>query len=140
MQVSLRFSIGGDSGLAETTFQVCRQQLMKKLLAGFAADGKATRAISTRFQPALHGFANSQIFVLHTVPHGNTLLVIFACRLADIREIEVENHSAMVDVDGYHKICVEISRIAIEHEIGIEPEIPGAIALARVAGGGVFVG
>jgi hypothetical protein len=61
-------------------------------------------------------------------------------RLADVGEIEIENHVAVINVDGDHEICIHVSRVAVDHEVGMLPEIPGAVALARGSGRGIRVG
>ena len=46
----------------------------------------------------------------------------------------------MIDVDGDYQIRVHVSLIAVDHEVGMLPEIPGAVAFASGSGGGVRVG
>ncbi len=58
----------------------------------------------------------------------------------DVRKIEIENHGAVVDVDRNHQIRVHVSRVAVDHQIGILPEIPGAVTFARGSGGGILAG
>ena len=46
----------------------------------------------------------------------------------------------MIGVHGDHIVRIHVSLVAIDHQIRILPEIPGAIAFARRTGGGIFVG
>src|SRR6266568_8928585 len=91
---------------------------------------KSSRPVSARLQSALHGFTDSQIFVLYARAHGHTLLVILAASIAHISEIKIEDHATVVNIQRDHQICVHVSLIAIDHEVRILPEIPGAVSLA----------
>src|SRR5208282_6653821 len=101
---------------------------MKQLFPGFPAPREPSRAVGPRLQPSLHGLANPQILILHAISDRDTPLVVRARRLADIAEIEIENHAAMIHINWNHQICIQISLVAIEHEVWMQPEIPGSVA------------
>ena len=122
--------VRGDSSNFLVTPEIRRQQAMEQLLPCLAAHRKASGAIRSRFQPALHIFANAQILFLHAISHIYRLLVVIAAHFADIGEVKIENHVAVIHIDGNHKIRVHVSRVAVDHEIGMLPEIPGTVAFA----------
>ena len=74
------------------------------------------------------------------LPTFTDLLVVFAAGVADVAKIKIENHAAMIDVDRDDQIRVHVSVVAVDHEVGMLPEIPGAVAFAGGAGRGVRVG
>ena len=113
---------------------------MKELFAGFATGGESARSIGAGLQATLHGFADAEVFVLYTIAYGYALLVIDTSGLAHVTEIEIEDYAAVIDIDWDYEIGIQVALVAIEHEVGMEPEIPGAVALARVAGSSIFVG
>ena len=113
---------------------------MKAVLSGLAANREAACAISSGLETALDGFADAEILILNAIADGDTLVVVGAGGVADVGEIEIENYAAVIGVDGDDEVGVEIALVAIEHEVGIEPEIPGTVALAGGDGGGVFGG
>ena len=85
--------------LPQPTLQIRRQQLMKQLFSRFAPHREPPGSIGPRFQSPLHRLANSQILILHTIPHRDTLLVVSARRLAHVAEVEIKNHPAMVHIN-----------------------------------------
>src|ERR1700733_1772994 len=82
--------------------QIRCQQSMKQLFSRFPPHRQPPRPIGSRPQPALHRLANPQVFILHSIPNLDALLVVGACTLAHITEIEIENHPAMVNVNRHH--------------------------------------
>src|SRR6185437_2237990 len=101
------------------------------MLPGFAANGQPSGAISSRFQSPLHSFANAEIFRLHPIAYRNGLFVVLARRLGrNLAEVEVENHPTVVDIDWNHEIGIHVAGVAVNHEVGILPEVPGAVAFA----------
>src|SRR5208282_6906124 len=103
---------------------------MEQMFAGFAPHGKPAGPVGAGLESSLYGFADSQVFLLHPRAHSHALLVVIAARLADIGEIEIENHAAMVSVDGQREVCVHVAFVAVDHQVGVLPEVPGAVALA----------
>src|SRR5216683_3241185 len=107
---------------------------MKQLLSGLAAHGKPSGPVRARFQSMLYILANAQIFFLDSITYLNRLLVVLPAGFADIAEIKVENDFAMVGIDRDNEVGVHVSLVAVDHQVGIMPEIPGAVAFARGAG------
>src|SRR5271168_3141770 len=95
--------------LPQSALQICRQQSMKQLFTRLAPHRQPAGSIGTRLQAALHRLADAQIFVLHTVSHRYTLLVISSRRLAYVAEVEIENYTAMVDVYWNYQIRIQIT-------------------------------
>src|ERR1700739_710335 len=111
---------------------------MKQLFAGLAANRKPSRSIGARLQPALHILANAKVFILNAVANCDALGVVFVSGLADVAEIKIKNYATVIDVERYHEVRIHIALVAVDHEIWILPEIPGAIALSSNRGGRVF--
>src|SRR6266550_2156920 len=103
---------------------------MEQLLTRLAANRKAPGTVCTRLQPSLYILTNSQIFILHAVSDGNALRVVLPARLAYIAKVEVKDDAAVVDVQRKHEVGIHVAFVAIDHEVGILPEVPGAVALA----------
>src|SRR5579863_4320800 len=59
---------------------------------------------------------------------------------ADVTEVEIENHRAMVRVHRDDIVGVHVSLVAVDHKIRILPEVPGAVAFARGAGSSILFG
>src|SRR4051812_12749892 len=89
-------------------FQICRQQPVKQVFARLTPHGQPARAIRSRFQPALHRFADAQVFILNAGADSHALLVVLAAGIADIAEVEIEDHAAMIDVDRKHQIRIHV--------------------------------
>src|SRR3954451_23946294 len=100
---------------------------MKKMLSSLAADRQSASAISTRLQTTLHVLADTQVFVLHASPDCDTLLVVGLGCFANIPEVEVEDDPAMIDINRQHEVRIHVPLVAVDHQVGILPEIPGAI-------------
>ena len=47
--------------------------------------------------------------------------------LVDLREIEIENHPAMIHIHGQDEVRIHVALVMIDHQIGIMPKIPSAI-------------
>src|SRR5580658_4365477 len=128
--------------LPQATLQIRREQLMKQLFARFAPCGESSCPIRARLQTALHRLADTQILILYSIADRHALFVVGARSFADIAEVEIENHPAMVHINRYHQIRIEIALVAVEHEIRMQPEIPGPVTSPRRSRGRVrvFVG
>src|SRR6266404_7222418 len=125
--------------LPQPTLQIRRQQLMKQMLPSFPPHRQPPRSISPRLQPPLHRLANPQILILYLVPHRDTLLVVSAPSFAYVAEVVIKDDTAMIHIDRNDQIRIQISLVVIEHEIGMQPEIPGPVTLPRRARGGMLV-
>src|SRR6266403_527316 len=125
--------------LPQATFQIRRQQLMKQVLSRFPPHREPPGSISPRLQPPLHRLANPQILILYLVPHRHALLVVSAPSFAYVAEVVIKDDPAMIHIDRNHQIRIQISLVVIEHEIGMQPEIPGPVTLPRRARGGMLV-
>src|SRR3982074_2755466 len=112
---------------------------MKQVLPRFAPRREPARSISPRLQPPLHRFANTQVLILHLIPDRYTLLVVSATSFAHIAEVVIKDYPAMIHINRDHQIRIQISLVAIEHEIWVQPEIPGPVTLPRRARGGMLV-
>src|SRR6266480_3347377 len=113
---------------------------MEQMLSCLTAHRESPRAVRPRLQPALHRLANIQILTLDAITDGNTLLVVLALSFTQICKEKIKNHMAMVDVDWEHQDRVHVALVAVNHQIRILPEVPGAIALAGRAGRGISIG
>src|SRR5882762_3468533 len=112
---------------------------MKQMFPRLAPHRKPPRSISPRLQPPLHCFTNPQVLILYLIPHGYTLLVVGASSFAYIAEVVIKDDPGMIHINRDHQIRVEISLVAIEHEIGMQPEIPGPVTPPRRARGCMLV-
>src|SRR5712692_4606359 len=107
---------------------------MEQVLAGLAPHRKSSRTVRTGLKSALHCLADAQVFILNPSSHGDTLLVVCAARIAHIAEVEVEDHPAAIHVDRQHQVRIHVAFVAVDHQVGILPEIPSAVPSARGAG------
>src|SRR5271169_5079167 len=98
------------------------------MLPALAAHGEPARAVRTRMQAALNGFADVDIFILHVLAHSNTVCVQLLAGLADIAEIEIELDKTLVRRQRKHEVRIHYAYVDIDHEVGIEPVVVGAVA------------
>src|SRR5664279_3133477 len=82
-------------------------------------------------QAALYRLADSHVFVVYAFAHGNTLAIAFCSRFADVVKVEIEDHCAAVNSVRQHEVGVHVSLVEVDHEVGILPEVPRTISLAR---------
>src|SRR5260221_228188 len=130
--------VGCCSCTGEAAFQVRSQQTMEQMLSCLASDRQSPRHIGARLQSTLHSFANVQVFRLNTIAYYNALLVVFLSGFTDITEKEIKNDTATIHTERHHQIRIHVSCVTINHQVGILPEVPGAVAFARAAGGSIF--
>src|SRR5882762_1171405 len=135
-----KISIRGNRPLRQAVLQVRRQQTMEQLLACLTTYGEAPSAVGSRLESALNVLTDTQVFALDSITNRDALRVVFPTEIADVAEVEVENYSAMVDVQRQHQVGVHVTRVTVDHEVGILPEVPSAIAFASSAGSSVFIG
>src|SRR3981081_1660353 len=112
---------------------------MEQLFPCFPPCREPARSISPRLQPPLHRLTNSQILSLLCITDRYTRLVVSAPDFSHIAEVVIKDYPAMIHINRDHQIRIQISLVAIEHEIGVQPEIPGAITLPRRARGRMLV-
>ena len=120
--------VGGD-GLRETAGHVGVEQAMEEVLAGFAADGKTSCDISARGETTLHGIADGHVLVLDFFADGDAFAMGLRGGGADVGEVVVENYSALIHAERKNKIRVHNTRVGVDHEVWINPEIK-CVALA----------
>src|SRR5438105_13921153 len=134
------FSVRGGSNSTQPALQVGCQQSMEQVFAGLAANRQPSSLIGARLETSLNGFADVQILLLHARADCDALLVVFTATIADLSKKEIENHPAVIHVQGQNEVAIHVVVIAIDHQVGILPEVPGAVALANRAGSGVLGG
>src|ERR1019366_1386854 len=120
--------------LSHPPLQIPRQKPMEQMLSRLAPHRQPSRAVRPRMQPALHRLADAHVFVIHAFAHGDALAIALGCRLAHVVEVKVEDHGAAVNAIGQNEVGVHVSPVKIDHEVGILPEVPCAIALASCRG------
>src|ERR1700733_1006474 len=108
------------------------------MFAGFTTQREPPCSVCARLQTALNGFADTEIFILHPRSDGHALLVVFKALLADVPEIEIEDDTAVIDINWDHEIRVHVTLVAVDHQVGILPEIPGAMAFTRGSSRRIF--
>src|SRR5271166_219835 len=118
-------------GNLQAALEIPGQQPMEQTLARFATDREAPCAVGSRMQAALHRLANPHILVIHAFAYGDALAIAFGGRIADIVEVEIEDHFAAIYAFGQHEVRVHVSPVKIDHKVGILPEVPRTISLAR---------
>src|ERR1700694_6120524 len=112
---------------------------MKQMFPRFPPHRKPPPSITPRLQPPLHRLANPQILILHRMPDRYALLVVRATSFAHVAEVVIKDDPAMIDINRDHQIRIQISLVAFEHEIGMQPEIPGPVTPPRRARGRMLV-
>src|ERR1019366_2257870 len=70
---------------------------------------------------------------------GDALAVALGGGIAHIVEVEIENDFTAIDAIRQYQVRIHVAPVEIDHEIGILPEIPGAVAGAGCRSGGVLV-
>src|SRR5208283_1829198 len=98
------------------------------MLPRFSPHGEPSCPIRSRVQAALHGFANPDVLIIHPLADGDTLPVALGGGVALVIEVEIEDHGAAINAFGQHKVRVHVTLVEIDHEVGILPEVPGAVA------------
>jgi len=117
------------------------EQAMEKVFAGFAADGEASGHVGAGVEAALHGIADSHVFVLNFFADGDALTIVRFGGGADVSEVVIEDYGALIDAERDDQIGVHDAFVGVDHEVGIEPEIEGAtLTRGSNAGGGLGVG
>src|SRR3954471_18689801 len=102
---------------------------MEQLLTRLAADRKPSSTVGARFQATLYVFADPEILVLHAVADVHRFGIVRTPGLAHVTEIKLEDDGAVIGINRDDIVGVHVSLVAVDHEIGILPEIPRAIAL-----------
>ena len=98
------------------------------MFAGFAAYGKTACSVGTGGETALDGFADGLVLVLYGVAGGYAGGVVFGAIGRDVGEEEVKNDAAFAGADRQDEVGVHYAVVDIEHEVGIEPVVPGTIS------------
>src|SRR5207302_7708764 len=114
-------------------------QAMKEMLAGFPPYRESAGPIRSRLQPALNCLADTQIFILNSLADSDRFrVVLLPCRAGDIGKVEIENDAAVVNVQRNDKISIHVAFVAVDHEVGILPEVIGAVAFASCSRSRIF--
>src|SRR5437899_1329377 len=96
---------------------------MKQMLAGFAAHGESAGNVRAGSEAALHGVADGFVFVLHFFADLDARLIFSLSLFADVREVVVKYHRALVHAQGQNEIGVHHAFIGVDHEVRINPQI-----------------
>src|SRR5947199_281464 len=89
---------------------------MKQMLAGFAAHGESAGNVRAGSEAALHGVADGFVFVLHFFADLDARLIFSLSLFADVREVVVKYHRALVHAQGQNEIGVHHAFIGVDHE------------------------
>jgi len=100
------------------------------MFACFATYGKSSSHIGARSNPLLHRFTDAHVFALYLVTGCNARRVVFMPLRVYIGKEEIEDDLAFTSAEGQHQVCIHNSFVDIDHEVGIEPEVPGSISFA----------
>src|SRR5215472_14105217 len=103
------------------------QQTMEEVFASLAPNGQAPCLICPRTEATLHAVANRDVFNLDSMTHLDALTDVRQLVFGRIAEIKIEDDFAAVHVKGNHEVRIKIAFIPVEHEVGILPEVVGAI-------------
>src|SRR5579862_195435 len=104
---------------------------MEKVFSSFTLYREPASPVGTRCEALLHGLANGDILVLYFVAGCDTGVVVVVSRRRYIGEVKIEENAAHVRPKRQDQVRVHDTFVDIDHEIGVDPEVPGAIALAR---------
>src|ERR1700685_3629759 len=100
---------------------------MKEMLAGFAPNRETSGNIGTRVKSALDGLADTDVLIVDTFADGNTLPVALDGGFTYVVKIEVEDNCTAPDTIGQIQVRIHVALVKIDHEVGILPEVPGAV-------------
>ena len=105
------------------------------MFAGFAADAKAACDIRAGTQSALHGIADSHVFILNFFADRDAVAIMLRRGISCIREIVVEDDSALVDAHWKDEVGVHYARVGVDHEVRINPKVKGVTLASRANSG-----
>src|SRR5687767_1520907 len=113
------------------------QQAVEQVLPGLAAYGQPAGPIRARAQAALHGPADRIVFSLNLVADIDAGEIAGASLLRDIGEVEIEDDLCLVNAARDDEVRVHRTRVAVDHEVRIDPVVARAIPSADVASAAV---
>src|SRR5882672_3079460 len=112
---------------------------MEKALSSFAPHREPSGCVGARLEASLNRFADRHVFILDPLRDGDAREVAFAGLLRDVSEIEIEDDLGPINSKRpkwpkwEDKVCVHHSIVPVDHEVGVDPVIESAVALANFA-------
>src|SRR5215813_1550667 len=113
--------------------QVGVKELMEKALSRLAPNREPPGRVRARLEAALNRFADRYIFILNPLRDRDAREVAFAGLLRDVGEIEIEDDLGPINSERDDEVRVHHPFVQIDHEIGVEPVVKSAGALANGA-------
>jgi len=109
------------------------------VLSGLPTYGEAACPIRPGGEATLDRFADGHVFVLNLVAGGDARGVVDVALRTDVGEEEVEDDFAAIGAKGEDQVGIHDAFVDVQHEVGVEPEVPGAVAVAGFGDNGVVV-
>src|SRR5215470_668089 len=106
---------------------------MEKMFSRFAANREPSRRIGARSEATVNRLADRDILTLNPLSNGDARQVALPGPLRDVREIEIEDDLGPINSKRDNEVGVHHPFIPVDHEVGINPVVESAGALANGA-------
>src|ERR1700760_795483 len=103
---------------------------MEKVLARLTLHREAAGSIGARGKALLDGLANGNVFVLHLLAGNDAGDILFLPCGGYIGKVKVENNTAPIRTERKDQVGIHDALVNVDHEVGINPEVPSTIAFA----------
>src|SRR5215813_8535818 len=106
---------------------------MEKMFSRFAPDREPSGGIRARSESPLNRLADRHILVLNPLSNGDAREVSLPRPLRDVGEVEIEDDLSPISPARDYQVGIHDPFIPVDHEVGIDPVIESAGALANGA-------
>src|SRR5215470_11374865 len=113
--------------------QVGVKELMEKALSSLAPHREPPGRVRARLEAALNRLADRHVFILNPLRDGDAREVALAGLLRDVGEIEIEDDLGPINSERDDEVRIHYSFVQVDHEVGVEPVVKCAVALANGA-------